>query len=887
MRFTDERLYVLGIGTGYMTDLKTGDFLYWSDKMQEANVSVSASDNELRAGLGNGPAIIVPTEPNITVTVTAAEYSEYVKAASVGAAIIQGAPVMVCREVTAEGTNLAVDLSGGTPVAGLGMDKAVCYVQEVGEESPVYSGGTAYELDASTGAVEGFTAESGKQYAVNYFVTQANATLTTVTSNIRGKVVRFVFSQPVYTGCDHAANSGDFWGWLHTVVPRLQLMPSGGGTDGSQTAFTVSGITGRAVAQDAVVITEECGDCGFTGLPLMYRILQPCDSRGGVDGIIGVIGANMELLVGESRQIEPAVIQNGILKRNLPPSAFQYSSSDTNVATVGYGTGIVTGEADGTAQIAVFYHDAKTDMVYTDVFDTEVVSEDTSTKAYLTLTSNLTQKLYFMQSEADGVIVDWGDGSTPETFAGSAVVGTTYLAVQASHTYANAGNYVIRLTASDGVTWQPGNGYAAPLSGYGFLGASIGKAAGNTPELTAFVFGAGCKAGASMFGGCSSLQTVQIPEDTTTIGACAFYNCTGLISLTIPSSVTYISTSTFSGCVSLTNIVLPNGLTNIGNGAFYGCSSLTSIVIPSGVTSIADQTFQNCTNLESVTIPSGMTQIGTTAFASCVSLDNLVLPNGLTSIGDSAFSGCTSLTSVTIPSSVTSIGSRAFNRCSALTALTVSISNQNYKSVDNVLFSKDGTQLIACAGGKTGNFAVPSETVEIVSYAFSDCSGITGVTFPNGLETIGDYAFYDCSGITNITFPNSLETIGEYAFRGTGLVEVTIPETVNSISTGAFAACHSLIHAEVGANSLGYQLFSTCDLLEKVWLLQNVSAVAVNWNTSTNKPSNTPCWNMPSTAVVYVYVDTISFVGEHTAYFNYYNANNGLPIVYSQRTRPW
>lgn len=399
MRFTDERLYVLGIGTGYMTDLKTGDFLYWSDKMQEANVSVSASDNELRAGLGNGPAIIVPTDPNITVTVTAAEYSEYVKAASVGASITPGAPVMTCQEVTAEGAVLSVDLSKWTPVRGLGMDKIICYVQEIGAESPVYSGGTAYELDAATGVVDGFIAESGKRYAVTCFVTQANATLTTVTSNIKGRVVRFVFSQPVYSGCDPAANSGDFWGWLHTVVPRLQLMPSGGGTDGSQTAFTVTGITGRAVAQDAVVITEECGDCGFTGLPMMYRILEPCGGAGSADGVMGVLGGAVLLNLGESAQLHPAVIINGNLVRSYPATAFTYESEDSSIATVDSQSGIVSGIGKGTTRIAIFYSEGED--TFTDIIGATVIAEGETRLSY-TFNPN-TGTLLFSEGESGSI----------------------------------------------------------------------------------------------------------------------------------------------------------------------------------------------------------------------------------------------------------------------------------------------------------------------------------------------------------------------------------------------------------------------------------------------------------------------------------------------------
>ena len=49
--FTDPRKYVLGIGVGYATDTATGDFLFWSDKFQDGNITVSGSDQILSAGI--------------------------------------------------------------------------------------------------------------------------------------------------------------------------------------------------------------------------------------------------------------------------------------------------------------------------------------------------------------------------------------------------------------------------------------------------------------------------------------------------------------------------------------------------------------------------------------------------------------------------------------------------------------------------------------------------------------------------------------------------------------------------------------------------------------------------------------------------------------------
>ncbi|MBD9229955.1 MAG: leucine-rich repeat domain-containing protein [Prevotella sp.] len=49
-------------------------------------------------------------------------------------------------------------------------------------------------------------------------------------------------------------------------------------------------------------------------------------------------------------------------------------------------------------------------------------------------------------------------------------------------------------------------------------------------------------------------------------------------------------------------------------------------------------------------------------------------------------------------------------------------------------------------------------------YAFSDCSGLTSLTLPDGITSIGDYAFSGCSGLTSLTLPAGITSISDYAF---------------------------------------------------------------------------------------------------------------------------
>ena len=103
--------------------------------------------------------------------------------------------------------------------------------------------------------------------------------------------------------------------------------------------------------------------------------------------------------------------------------------------------------------------------------------------------------------------------------------------------------------------------------------------------------------------------------------------------------VTSIGNSAFYGCSSLQSINIPESVTSIGSGAFDGCSSLQSFTIPSNVTSIGSSTFDNCSSLQSITIPDGVTSIGSYAFSYCSSLQSITIPESVTSIGSRAFYG--------------------------------------------------------------------------------------------------------------------------------------------------------------------------------------------------------------------------------------------------------
>ncbi|MCR5664988.1 MAG: leucine-rich repeat protein [Oscillospiraceae bacterium] len=245
---------------------------------------------------------------------------------------------------------------------------------------------------------------------------------------------------------------------------------------------------------------------------------------------------------------------------------------------------------------------------------------------------------------------------------------------------------------------------------------------------------------------------------------------------------------------AISTVVINSGVTTIGDDAFAGCRNLTSVTIPNSVTSIGDYTFYICSSLTSVTIPNSVTSIGNYTFYNCGSLTSVTIPNSVTSIGDYTFCYCSSLTSVTIPSSVKEIGSAAFCRCGSLQSISVASGSTAYKSVDGVLFTKDGARLCCYPIGKSGSsYSIPSGVTTIGEYAFFASQKLTSVTIPTGTTAIGEFAFCGCQKLTTITVPGGVTTIGEYAFSGCEkLTNVVVPDSVTVIGMGAFSSCVNL-----------------------------------------------------------------------------------------------
>ena len=88
--------------------------------------------------------------------------------------------------------------------------------------------------------------------------------------------------------------------------------------------------------------------------------------------------------------------------------------------------------------------------------------------------------------------------------------------------------------------------------------------------------------------------------------------------------------------------------------------------------------------------------------------------------------------------------------------------------------------------------------------------GITSVTFPLSLTSIGRSAFSNCSGLTSISLPSSLKAIGNSAFRDcsglTGELNLGGCTSLTSIGDYAFGYCSALELVVFPEGSTGWEV---------------------------------------------------------------------------------
>ncbi len=231
--------------------------------------------------------------------------------------------------------------------------------------------------------------------------------------------------------------------------------------------------------------------------------------------------------------------------------------------------------------------------------------------------------------------------------------------------------------------------------------------------------------------------------------------------------------------------------------------------------------------------------------------DSFTVPDKVRTIGAGAFQSARKLKKIVLPESVDAIEDGALD-CPSLETIDVAENNSSFRSINGILFSKDGKTLIKCpeAYAFVSNYLVPDGVERIEKRAFANCRKLRVVELPAETKEIGSGAFEGCSELicfgvrpdnpyfyagdsflsgnngTNLLFSKDRKVLLKYP-AGHKADKYVVAGFIKEIADGAFEDCVSLktIELEEGVEKIGSRAFTGCSSLSTIVIPDSVSAI--------------------------------------------------------------
>lgn len=160
-----------------------------------------------------------------------------------------------------------------------------------------------------------------------------------------------------------------------------------------------------------------------------------------------------------------------------------------------------------------------------------------------------------------------------------------------------------------------------------------------------------------------------------------------------------------------------------------------------------------------------------------------------------------------------------------------SISNGDYKTIDGIVYTKNGKIVVAGSLGlehvvipegieKLGHSAfrnckmksvvLPDSIDRIRAKAFYQCKNLKSVRFGNNVDTIEDSAFAECCSLKYIDIPAGIKCIGDYAFSNSGLENIELHEGLLRFGHKAlFRTDIKSVHLPASIKNMEYDCFGS------------------------------------------------------------------------------
>ena len=220
-----------------------------------------------------------------------------------------------------------------------------------------------------------------------------------------------------------------------------------------------------------------------------------------------------------------------------------------------------------------------------------------------------------------------------------------------------------------------------------------------------------------------------------------------------------------------------------------------------------------------------------------IGIKSVDIKDGVTNVGDYALFLLPDATQITLPKSVTRIGRYGIAICSKLTGMSIP------KSVTEIGdFGLAGDGLTAVT--------LPDGLQSLGRGAFDTCTSLTNTTLPAAITAVPGKCFANCTKLLNVKYAGTVTAIGEHAFEGCkSLTTAPIPETVTELGASAFTGCTALtdVTLPAGVTAIPEDCFRGCIALKDMKLPGTVTRVGLNAFTGCTALKDVRCYGAPPT----------------------------------------
>lgn len=245
------------------------------------------------------------------------------------------------------------------------------------------------------------------------------------------------------------------------------------------------------------------------------------------------------------------------------------------------------------------------------------------------------------------------------------------------------------------------------------------------------------------FSGCTGLSSLIIPEWIKVIEDYAFSDCFRLEKIILSENITLqFGQSVFDGCCSLTSFNLPAGDISFSQNPFTNCENLSSFTV-----SPLNKDWR--TNIENNAL---IYNDGSVLVVGCY---NTTIDSDIKRIYASAFKGCRRLTKVFIPAGMEKVDEEAFSGCVNLVNIIVDKGNKVYDSREdcNCIIESQSDKIV-CGSSVA---VIPESVRTIGKYAFSGMNTPAVFRIPDNVEKVNEFSFMGCNNLYQLIVPANTE----------------------------------------------------------------------------------------------------------------------------------